>query len=434
MNIHDEKIKISVIGLGYVGLPLAIEFSKKYDVVGFDTDKARIQELIKGNDTTNEVDFASISPKTLPLFTSNENDIADANVFVVTVPTPINHDKSPNLEPLENASKIVGNFLSPNDVVIFESTVFPGATEEFCAPILERFSGLRYSKNSREGDQRVFHLGYSPERINPGDEKHRLTNIQKITSGSCQKTAEFVNSLYASIITAGTYMAESIKIAEAAKIIENTQRDVNIALINEFAMLFNELGLDTEQVLKAAETKWNFLSFRPGLVGGHCIGVDPYYLTYKAEQVGFKANMITAGRQINDGMSKYLSTQIKSLIEQNDISIQGAKILILGVTFKENCPDIRNSKVIDLIQNLAEAGADVDCFDPYVSSSNLPPKISKNFRSNLPESYYDCVVLAVPHKYFLEEFFAKLKKLGNKNHVFYDLKSCFPIDFSHGRL
>ncbi len=352
-----RNLKIGVVGLGYVGLPLAVEFGKRFNTVGFDIKAARVDELKKGHDSTLETDEAELASATKLSFTTKLADLKSCRVFIVTVPTPIDEYKRPDLTPLVKSSETVGQVLKKGDVVVYESTVYPGCTEEVCVPILERVSGLQFNKD--------FFAGYSPERINPGDKQHRLTKIRKVTSGSTPAVAEFVDALYRSIIVAGTHKASSIKVAEAAKVIENTQRDVNIALINELALIFNRMGIDTEEVLNAAGTKWNFLPFRPGLVGGHCIGVDPYYLTHKAQEIGYHPEMILAGRRINDNMGTYVAQQIVQLMMQRRIQVKDARILVLGLTFKENCPDVRNTKIVDVVHELEKFGAKVDVFDPW---------------------------------------------------------------------
>ena len=415
--INFSNIKICVIGLGYVGLPLAIEFSKKYKVQGFDINQKRIADLKQGNDSTMEVLEDERDLLLLLDVTSKVEEISTNNVFIITVPTPIDLNNQPDLSPLLGASQTVGSILKTGDIVIFESTVYPGATEEDCVPVLEKASGLKFNKD--------FFVGYSPERINPGDKEHRLPNIKKVTSGSDQKTAAFVDELYKSIIVAGTFKASSIKIAEAAKVIENTQRDINIALINELAMIFNKLEIDTKEVLDAAGSKWNFLPFRPGLVGGHCIGVDPYYLTHKALKSGHHPEMILAGRRINDSMSDYIvSTLIKKMISFN-INIQGSSVLILGLTFKENCPDIRNTKVINIYRELRNYNINVDIYDPLCSSIEVKESYDIDLISEPASKHYDSIVIAVPHKIFSELGIQKIKEFGNKKCIIYDLKHLF---------
>ena len=409
-----NKTKIAVIGLGYVGLPLAVEFGKKYPTIGFDINQKRVNELQGGHDHTLEVEPEELAQADKLTYSATIQDLEAANIYIVTVPTPINKFKQPDLTPLLKASETIGKTLKQGDVVIYESTVYPGATEEDCIPVLERVSGLTFNKD--------FFAGYSPERINPGDKEHRVTTILKVTSGSTPEIADFVDSLYASIITAGTHKAESIKVAEAAKVIENTQRDVNIALINELAMIFNRMGIDTEAVLKAAGTKWNFLPFRPGLVGGHCIGVDPYYLTYKAESIGYHPEMILAGRRINDNMSRYVASEFVKALLQKGITVKGARVLIMGLTFKENCPDIRNTKVVDIISELKEYGVDVDVYDPWVDSEEAQHEYGVTPVPELTEGYYDGVVVAVAHNQFKQMGIDGMKALAKSEHVIYDLK------------
>lgn len=427
-------MNIAVIGMGYVGLPLAAEFSKKFNTIGFDINNTRIDELQNGFDRTKELSADELKSYQNLKFTGKLEDIAYCNIFIVTVPTPIDADNKPDLHPLISATNMVGDLLHAGDIVIYESTVFPGASEEVCVPILEQKSGLKYAPNASNEDEEVFHLGYSPERINPGDKEHRVTDIVKVTSGSTPEIAEFIDKLYGEVITAGTYKAESIKVAEAAKVIENTQRDVNIALVNELAVLFEKLNLDTEAVLNAAGTKWNFLPFRPGLVGGHCIGVDPYYLTYKAQQVGHNPEMILAGRRINDHMSQYTANRIISLMASHDIEVGHAKILVLGITFKENCPDTRNSKVVDMVNALSKINANIDIFDPRVSADDLPAEFQDKLVEAPENSYYDCIVLAVKHAEFLEPGIEKIRAFGKPGHVFFDLKYGFDASQSDGRL
>ena len=421
-----NKTKIGVIGLGYVGLPLAIEFGKKYRTVGFDINLARIKALKDGHDATLEATTAELKGSKKLKFSARLADLKTCKVFVVTVPTPIDQYKRPDLTPLLKASETVGKVLKKGDTVVYESTVYPGCTEEICVPVLEKFSGLRFNKD--------FYCGYSPERINPGDKLHRLPSILKVTSGSTPRIADFVNALYASIISAGTHQASSIRVAEAAKVIENTQRDVNIALINELALIFSRMGIDTEEVLKAAGTKWNFLPFRPGLVGGHCIGVDPYYLTHKATEIGYHPEMILAGRRINDSMGAYVAQQVIKLMTEQRLLVADSRILVLGLTFKENCPDLRNSKVIDIINELKHFDAKVDVYDPCVDADAAfheygirPIKLPK------PDTY-DAVVLAVSHDEFKALGIRKIRAFARKTHVVYDVKYMFPADQSDGRL
>jgi UDP-N-acetyl-D-galactosamine dehydrogenase len=415
---NKDNIKIGIIGLGYVGLPLAIEFSKKYDVMGFDIKSDRISELSSGKDSTLELapeDFLHLSNIVL---TSSIQAMAQNNVFIVTVPTPIDKHKKPDLGPLISASKMIGSILKRGDIVIYESTVYPGATEEDCVPILEETSGLKYNKD--------FSVGYSPERINPGDKEHRLTNILKITSGSNDAAAIFIDKLYNSIISAGTFKVSSIKVAEAAKVIENTQRDINIALINELAIIFNKLEIDTGEVLEAAGTKWNFLPFLPGLVGGHCIGVDPYYLTFKAISAGYHPEIILAGRKTNDDMSQYVVSQlIKKMISKN-ISIENAKILIMGFTFKENCPDIRNTKVIDIYNELKKYKISVDIWDPWCNENEALKEYNIEIVKSPKQGNYDGIVIAVSHNEFKLLGIDQVRKYGKDLSIVYDLKYLFP--------
>ena len=422
----ELHIKVAVLGLGYVGLPLAVEFAKLYKVLGFDINQKRLEELTNGYDTSLEVSKCDLKAAHNLEFTSSLDDLKWANVFIVTVPTPIDEYKRPNLEPLQSASTTVGSVLKKGDIVIYESTVYPGATEEECVPILEKVSGLVFNED--------FSVGYSPERINPGDKEHRLTNIVKVTSGSTPEAAEIIDNLYTAIISAGTHKVSSIKVAEAAKIIENTQRDVNIALINELALIFSKMNIDTHEVLDAANTKWNFLNFRPGLVGGHCIGVDPYYLTYKAQAIGYNPEIILAGRRINDMMGSYISSQVVKHMITKGIQIQGSNILILGFAFKENCPDIRNTKVIDIYRDLQEYKIDIDVYDPWVSNESLRKEYNISLKEDLLENYYDAIILAVSHKQFFEMGSDSIKKYGKSSHVFYDVKSIFPAVDSDGRL
>lgn len=410
-------LRIAVIGLGYVGLPLAVELGKKYPTVGFDVKESRVQELSHGEDSTLEVSPEELSQASKLTYSTQLKDLKKCNFYIVTVPTPIDASNRPDLSPLQMASTSVGKVLSKNDVVVYESTVYPGATEEVCVPILEKESGLKFNKD--------FFGGYSPERINPGDKAHRLVNILKVTSGSTPEIADFIDSLYGSIITAGTYKAQSIKVAEAAKVIENTQRDLNIALINELALIFDRLGIDTEHVLKAAGTKWNFLNFRPGLVGGHCIGVDPYYLTHKAQEVGYNPEIILAGRRINDHMASYVvSRLIKEMIKKG-ITVSGSKVLVLGLTFKENCPDLRNTKVIDIVYELQEYEVNVEVVDPWVDAEEAQEEYSIKVNSDIGASY-DAAIVAVAHKEFVDAGIDYIKSSCNKNHVIYDLKYVLP--------
>ncbi len=420
------ELKIAIIGLGYVGLPLAVEFGKKVPVVGFDIHQKRIDELTSGHDHTLEVSPEELAQATQLSYTANLEDLKDCNFFIVTVPTPIDEFKQPDLTPLVKASTSIGQVLNAGDIVVYESTVYPGATEEVCIPVLEKVSGLIFNQD--------FYAGYSPERINPGDKLHRVSNILKVTSGSTPEVAEFVDQVYKLVIEAGTHKAESIKVAEAAKVIENTQRDVNIALINELALIFNKMGIDTESVLKAAGTKWNFLPFRPGLVGGHCIGVDPYYLTYKAQAIGYHPEIILAGRRLNDAMGAYVVTQlVKSMIKKK-IQVEGAKVLVLGLSFKENCPDIRNTKIIDIVKELQEYHIDVDIYDPWVNADEAEHEYGIRTTDALQNGIYDAVILAVAHEQFVALGAEKIRALGKESHVLYDLKYVLPQTASDIRL
>ena len=412
MNINN--VKIAVIGLGYVGLPLAVEFGKKVNTLGFDINEARINELKSGQDHTLEVSSEELAQAKYLQFSASLAELVASNFYIVTVPTPIDEYNQPDLTPLIKASTSIGKVLKKEDIVVYESTVYPGATEEVCVPILEEVSGLVFNKD--------FFVGYSPERINPGDKEHRVNNILKITSGSTQPIADYIDDVYRLIIDAGTHKASSIKVAEAAKVIENTQRDVNIALINELALIFNKMGIDTEDVLKAAGTKWNFLPFRPGLVGGHCIGVDPYYLTYKAQAIGYHPEIILAGRRLNDNMASYVATNLVKAMIQKDIKIKDANILILGLTFKENCPDIRNTKVVDIVKELKDYEANVDVYDPWINVTESQHEYGITPVSELVEQKYDAIVLAVAHYQFKELGADNIRKLGKKDVVIYDLK------------
>jgi len=422
----QKRYKVCVVGLGYVGLPLAVEFSKIYPVKGFDKNEKRIEELEKGFDKTLEVSKESLDDAINLTFTSNLEDIQESNFIVVTVPTPIDKEKNPDLSPLISASQLIGSVLKEGDIVVYESTVYPGATEEVCVPILERYSSLKFNKD--------FFVGYSPERINPGDKKHSLRDITKITSGSTDSIAEEIDQVYSQIIDAGTHKAESIKVAEAAKVIENTQRDINIALMNELTLIFNALDIDTEEVLRAAETKWNFLPFKPGLVGGHCIGVDPYYLTHKSKQAGYHPEIILAGRKLNDSMSSKVSSRLKSALEEKDIKVSDSNILVMGLTFKENCPDLRNSKSFDLIEDLIAMGCNVDCLDPYISVEDLVNYPLVNLVENPDNKNYDGVIIAVAHNHFIEQGINKVKKLCKDKSIIFDLKYLFSKEKSDLRM
>lgn len=411
-TLHEARI--AVIGLGYVGLPLAVEFSKKYKVLGFDINQGRIDELHSGKDSTLEISSEELLEVKDLQYSNNKNDLKNYNVFIVTVPTPIDKYMQPDLTPLIKASEMLGGVISEGDIIIYESTVYPGATEEVCIPIVEKFSGLRFNQD--------FYAGYSPERINPGDKEHRVANILKVTSGSTPKVADFVDAIYASIINAGTHKASSIKVAEAAKVIENTQRDVNIALINELSLIFNRLDIDTFEVLQAAETKWNFLPFRPGLVGGHCIGVDPYYLTHKAQSIGYHPEMILAGRRLNDSMAKNVVSQLVKEMIKESIDVGMAKVLVMGLSFKENCPDLRNTKVVDLVTELKSYGIQVDILDPWCSANEAEHEYGLNIRKNVKDNTYDGIVIAVGHQEFKNMGASSIRKLGKTKHILFDLK------------
>ncbi|WP_273002834.1 Vi polysaccharide biosynthesis UDP-N-acetylglucosamine C-6 dehydrogenase TviB [Pseudoalteromonas issachenkonii] len=426
MYISSEKIKIGVIGLGYVGLPLAVEFGKKYPVLGFDINQKRVDELSAGHDATLEVSDEELKDIKQLTFSCDKQELASCNVYIVTVPTPIDESNAPDLTPLRKASELLGEFVQKGDIVIYESTVYPGATEEVCLPIIEKVSGLVFNKD--------FFAGYSPERINPGDKVNTLTKIMKITSGSTPEIGEFVNELYGSIITAGTHLAGSIKVAEAAKVIENTQRDLNIAIINEFAKIFNRLGIDTEEVLNAAGTKWNFLKFKPGLVGGHCISVDPYYLTHKAQEVGYRPEVILAGRRINDGMGEYVATQLVKKLSSQKIHVDEAKVLVLGFTFKGDCPDVRNTKIIDIVNELKDFNMSVDVYDDWANPSEVEHEYGLSLVSELKENHYDGIVLAVDHSEFKEMGSDSIRKFGKQKHVLYDVKHVFGTKDSDIRL
>lgn len=409
-----SDLKIAVIGLGYVGLPLAVEFGKKVPVIGFDIHQKRIEELQSGQDHTLEVSSEELQQATQLSYSANLDDLKSCNFFIVTVPTPIDNYKQPDLTPLIKASTSIGQVLKKGDVVVYESTVYPGATEEDCIPVLEKVSGLKFNQD--------FFAGYSPERINPGDKLHRVTNILKITSGSTPEVADFVDQVYNLIIEAGTHKATSIKVAEAAKVIENTQRDVNIALINELAVIFNKMGIDTEAVLQAAGTKWNFLPFRPGLVGGHCIGVDPYYLTHKAQSIGYHPEIILAGRRLNDGMGAYVVTQLVKAMIKKKIQVEGAKVLVLGLSFKENCPDIRNTKIIDIVNELQEYNIQADVYDPWVDTQEAQHEYGITPIASLEQGQYDAIILAVAHEQFKAMRATDIRALAKPEHILYDLK------------
>ena len=421
-----RKCRIGVVGLGYVGLPLAVEFGKHFETIGFDVNPQRVAQLRKGRDSTLEVSREELRAAQQLTFTTDLEGLRRCRVFIVTVPTPIDGYKRPDLSPLVRASESVGTVLSRDALVIYESTVYPGCTEEVCVPILERVSGLKFNRD--------FFAGYSPERINPGDKEHRLTTITKVTSGSTPEVAEFVDQLYGTIVAAGTHKASSIRVAEAAKVIENTQRDVNIALINELALIFNRLGIDTEEVLQAAGSKWNFLPFRPGLVGGHCIGVDPYYLTHKAQEIGYHPEMILAGRRLNDNMALHVAAQITRLMAAKRIHVKGARVLMLGLTFKENCPDIRNSKVVDVVRELRKQGARVEVYDPWANAAECRHEYGLNPVRALKPNRYDAAVVAVAHRQFRELGAPGVRRLCRRRHVLYDIKHVFPAAAVDGRL
>jgi UDP-N-acetyl-D-galactosamine dehydrogenase len=418
--------RIAIVGLGYVGLPLAVEFGRQLDTIGFDTNARRIDELRQGRDHTLETSAEELAVADRLGFTTDVQDIAGCNVYIVTVPTPVDEANRPDLSPLENASASIGKVLKRGDIVIYESTVYPGTTEEICVPVLERASGLRFNHD--------FTCGYSPERINPGDKLHRLPTITKITSGSTPETADFVDALYRRIITAGTHKASSIKVAEAAKVIENTQRDVNIALVNELAMIFNAMGIDTQDVLDAAATKWNFLPFKPGLVGGHCIGVDPYYLTHKATVLGYHPELILAARRINSRMGLYVAHQVIRLMANKRIHVVGSRILVLGLSFKENCPDLRNTRVVDIVHELRAAHADVDVYDPWANADEAEQRLGLRTIDRPAPQSYDAIVLAVAHQAFLDLGDAGIRAFGREHCAVFDIKSLLPAASVDGRL
>jgi UDP-N-acetyl-D-galactosamine dehydrogenase len=424
---NKSSVRLAVIGLGYVGLPLAVEFGKKLPVIGFDIKQGRIEELRAGRDSTREVDAEELGTALHLSFTADAEQLRDCNVFIITVPTPVDNAQRPDLTPLIKASEAVGKVMSAGTIVIYESTVYPGATEEVCVPLLEMHSGLTFNKD--------FFAGYSPERINPGDKHHRLPTIKKVTSGSTPEVAEFVNGLYCSIITAGTHKASSIKVAEAAKVIENTQRDLNIALMNELSLIFHRLGIDTLEVLEAAGSKWNFLPFRPGLVGGHCIGVDPYYLTHKAQEIGYHPEVILAGRRINDSMAGYVADEVVKLMIKRKMPVVDSRILVLGLTFKEGCPDLRNTKVIDIVRELQSYHAKVDIYDPWIDIAEAEHEYQVTPLGYPPEAgMYDAIILAVAHPEFLAMGATGIHALGKPGHVLYDVKSLLPRLESDGRL
>jgi UDP-N-acetyl-D-galactosamine dehydrogenase len=421
-----ENTKLAIVGLGYVGLPLAVEFGKRYDTVGFDVNKDRIDELIAGRDSTLEVDAAELARATRLRFSAELGELGGCNVYIVTVPTPIDIAKRPDLTPLVKASETLAKVLKLGDIVVYESTVYPGCTEEVCIPILEKGSGLLYNRD--------FFAGYSPERINPGDKQHRVTSILKVTSGSTPETADFVDRLYGSVITAGTHKASSLKVAEAAKVIENTQRDLNIALVNDLAILFNKLGIDTLEVLQAAGTKWNFLPFRPGLVGGHCISVDPYYLTHKAQEVGHHSDVILAGRRTNDGMGPYIANEVIRLMVRKGINPVQARVLILGLAFKENCPDLRNTRVVDIVLALRGYNAHVDVHDPWVNVAQAEHEYAITPVAQPQHDSYDAVIVAVGHEQFAAMGPVGVRAFGKAASVIYDVKCLLPREAVDGRL
>ncbi len=426
LDTNPDARKIAVIGLGYVGLPLAVAFGKIGPVVGFDINQPRIDALRGGNDATQEVEPEDLAAASGLSFTTNVSDLAACDTYIVTVPTPITPGKRPDLSPLLAASETVGGVLKPGDLVIYESTVYPGATEEDCVPVLERASGLRFNAD--------FYAGYSPERINPGDKTHRIADICKVTSGSTPDVADLVDALYARIITAGTHKAESIRVAEAAKVIENTQRDLNIALVNELAMIFGRMEIDTEAVLRAAGTKWNFLPFRPGLVGGHCIGIDPYYLTHKAEAVGHHPQIILAGRRLNDGMGGYVVSQLIKRMTRDGINVGAARVLVLGLTFKENCPDLRNTRVVDIIEELQSYGVSVDVHDPHADPAAAQAEYGLSLIDTPQDGAYDGVILAVAHEEYKTLDPGQFRAYGKAQSIVYDIKSCLPREASDLRL
>lgn len=418
MEFSLSQTKIAIIGLGYVGLPLAVEFGKKFETLGFDINNSRVSELLSGEDSTLECSPEELAEANLLTYSADVDALKNCNIYIVTVPTPIDEHKQPDLTPLIKASEMLGKVINKGDIIIYESTVYPGATEEVCIPVVEKYSGLTFNQD--------FFAGYSPERINPGDKEHRVTNILKVTSGSTVEIAETVDTLYRSIITAGTHKASSIKVAEAAKVIENTQRDVNIALINELSIIFNKLDIDTLEVLEAAGSKWNFLPFRPGLVGGHCIGVDPYYLTHKAQSVGYHPEMILAGRRLNDGMAEYVVSQLVKQMMKKRIHVNGANVLVMGLTFKENCPDLRNTKVVDIVSELKEYNINADIVDPWCSNEDAQHEYGLSVIKEVKSGHYDAIILAVAHNEFKVMGVENIKALGKQQHVLYDLKYVLP--------
>ena len=426
MSLSLDNVNIGIIGLGYVGLPLAVEFGKKYPTLGFDINKKRIEDLKQGHDFTLEVSRGELAESAFINYSFEVEALQRCNVYIVTVPTPIDEHKQPDLTPLIEASQMLAKVISKGDVIIYESTVYPGATEDVCIPEIEQYSNLKFNED--------FFAGYSPERINPGDKEHRVTNILKVTSGSTAAIADFVDSLYSSIITAGTYKASSIQVAEAAKVIENTQRDLNIALINELAVIFNKLNIDTEEVLKAAGTKWNFLPFRPGLVGGHCIGVDPYYLTHKAQSIGYNPEVILAGRRINDGMAAYVVTQLTKTMIKRKLQINGANVLVMGLTFKEDCPDVRNTKIVDILTELREYNINVDVYDPWVAPEDAKNEYDIDLIEAPKQQYYDAIIFAVAHHQFKAMSNNDILALTKNEHIIYDLKYMLDPELADIRL
>lgn len=424
--MSDHKYKIAIVGLGYVGLPLAVEFGKKIPTLGFDINQTRVSELLNGIDSTLETSKEELAEARMLKFTTDAALLASSNIYIVTVPTPIDESKNPDLSPIKSATSLIARYLKEGDIVIYESTVYPGATEEVCVPILEKISGLTFNQD--------FFCGYSPERINPGDKERRLTNILKITSGSTPEIATIVDDLYKSIITAGTHKASSIKVAEAAKVIENTQRDINIALVNELALIFNRVGIDTQEVLEAAGTKWNFLPFRPGLVGGHCIGVDPYYLTHKAEALGYHPQLISAARRINNNMGLFVVSEVVKLMAIKGINIVNSKVLMLGLTFKENCPDLRNTRVVEMVNELMTYQANVDIYDPWVNKEEARHEYGLEMIDEPAVESYDAIIIAVSHDQFKEMGAQGIRALGKDNHVIYDIKYLLPSGQVDGRL
>ncbi len=426
MNNSNNEVHIAVIGLGYVGLPLALAFGRRYPTTGFDINSTRVAALRQGHDATQEVTDSELAAAVQLRVSDDVNDITASNIYIITVPTPIDEHKRPDLAPLRSASELVAGVLKAGDVVVYESTVYPGATEEICVPILQNISGLQFNRD--------FYVGYSPERINPGDKEHRLSNIVKVTSGSTPKIAKQIDALYGEIIEAGTHLAPSIRVAEAAKVIENTQRDVNIALMNELAQIFARLNIDTQAVLAAAGSKWNFLNFTPGLVGGHCIGVDPYYLTHKAQEVGYQPSLIPASRQINEGMGPYVASRLIKLMASKGRSIVGARVLILGLSFKEDCPDLRNTRVVDIVVELQQYHAELEIYDPWVDGAEAKQEYGIALQEELSDGKYDAILIAVAHKQFREIGSAALRRLGKPGAVLFDVKYLFPAEETDGRL